>query len=540
MSSIFMGFIYMTSRRKFLMAGLATLPVFAVHSDANSSSVKRKQILNNGSLVTGLAVTSTLSSVIETEIQDVYILLQGDSTGNQDWEFFRQLADKLCVYYPRWGVSYVPWEHSSGTWGEAVVVQAGTNGFTIYLYNGSHPGAVPSYWRAGRADVAYDGQKFDLILSNFGLNAPTSYEGQVYCLAEYLMDLRHDQPNAEVLVILQPPDYNNNEMLLRSRNRVRAQRWVAAQYGCQTIDVYGLFLKLVQSTGGPEKWYLDKIHPNKSGQDAWADLVFQSIMIADLSGNQYASELAPVTVPNGVFQHWPGGSNVDPLFWNSSGDVVRDTSFYESDDSSARFIGHGIDTGTASVLADDIVRNHRHLEGFWAAARVRSVGASTKPGTLFLSRGSGSHQITSNRYVSEQSHGGWRWVMLYVPRSFTHGYSEFRLGVYTGEQGEHVSVDRILISASPVFADYNGDVSGGYRLVLQDSSFDIPAGGAISRTFLTPVARYGAKVSFRTIEQNPILSCTASVRDGEITLLFANPLLEDRTQAAYQVEFFIS
>lgn len=522
------------------MAGVASFPVFAVHADANSTGIKRKQLLNNGPLVNGLTVTSTLRSVIETEIQDVYILLQGDSTGNQDWEFFRQLADKLRVSHPRWGISYVPWEHSSGAWGEAVVVQAGTNGLTIYLYNGSHPGAVPSYWRAGRADVAYDGQKFDLILSNFGLNAPTSYEGQVYCLAEYLMDLRHDQPTAEVLVILQPPDYNNNEMLLRSRNRVRAQRWVAAQYGCQIIDVYGLFLRLVQSTGRPEDWYLDKIHPNKSGQDAWADLVFQSIMTADLSGNWHASGLASVTVPNGVFQHWPGGSNSDPLFWSSSGGVIRDTSFYESDDSSARFLGHGINTGTASVLASDIVRNHSHLEGFWVVARVRSVGVSTKPGVLFLSRVSDSQEITSNRYSNEQSHGGWRWVMLCVPRSFTKGHSDFRLGIYSGEEGEYVSVDRVLVSASPVFADYNGEVSAGYRLVFQDDSVEVPSRTTVMRTFPTPIGRVGAKVSFRIVGQNPSLICTALVVDGGVQLSFFNPSPGFLMQEVYQVEFFVS
>lgn len=486
---------------------------------------------------------SALRSSIETGSGDVFILLQGDSTGNEAWEFYRQLASKLAAMFPAWGVSYIAWNHAETAWLSPEVVQAGSNGLTIHMYNGSHAGAVPSYWRAGRTAMAYDNKHFDLILSNYGLNAPTSYEGQVYCLAEYLMDLRHDQPNAVVSVIVQPPDYTNAEMLQRSRNRLRAQRWVASQYGCPVIDAYGLFLGLVESTGNPDDWYIDKIHPNQAGQDELANLVFNSVLLSGADGVRQPSGLGSVIVPNGVFAQWPNGGDSAPLFWQPSGGVVQNTINYESGNSSARFLGVGSGgTGVAFVVANDLVRNYRQLPGFWVAARIFTLGFTNKPGTLYLSRNANTapEEITSNRYFQEYIHGGWRWIMLYVPASFTQGHSDFRLGFYSGESGEQVNVDRILISSGPFFDDFNGEVVGGFKRSFLDTAFDVPANGVVSRGFGFPESQPGAAASARLVGQNASLITSAIAGASWVQLTFFNPAASPVTQGAYEVEISVS
>ena len=132
---------------------------------------------------------SRIKQAIAMQRKDLYVLMQGDSTGNEDTEWYRLMANALAPLYPAYTFKYRLWDNASTTWGAAVTIQVGTGTKTITFYNGSFSGATPSYWTGNRNQYAYDGKDFDLIMTNYGLNVPDSWRNQAERTAEYLYTL---------------------------------------------------------------------------------------------------------------------------------------------------------------------------------------------------------------------------------------------------------------------------------------------------------------------------------------------------------------
>ena len=120
--------------------------------------------------------------------KDPYLLLQGDSTGNEDWEFFFLTVQKLCADYPTHTVYYRTWNTTTLTW-EGRTLQTGTSARVLRIYNGSVPGATPAYWQGTLKDYAYDGFQFDMVIVNYGLNVSTDAIIQKSSLSAYLYTL---------------------------------------------------------------------------------------------------------------------------------------------------------------------------------------------------------------------------------------------------------------------------------------------------------------------------------------------------------------
>lgn len=433
---------------------------------------------------------SRIKQALAMQRKDLYVLMQGDSTGNEDTEWYRLMANALAPLYPAYTFKYRLWDNASTTWGAAVTIQTGTGTKTITFYNGSFSGATPSYWTGNRNQYAYDGKDFDLIMTNYGLNVPDSWRNQAERMAEYLYTLNQQQPQAEILVTIQPPDYTNSTMLDRSANRADAQRMVAGLYGCQVVDAYNLFRTLVESSGGSTTtWYIDLIHPTPAGSAKWSELaakVFQT----NLSGSAAAivrPNATPSGLPNGNFTSWLNGVNDVPTFWKvgSGATALKNTIQYETNGCSVRAAGAGAGTGTLYLEADEIINRYKHYGDIVVAARIFSQGTSGKAGTLFF-----AHSVTTTYTEIQNSAGqtsesadGWRWAFLLIPKSFYAGKSNFWLGVFSGIAGELVSVDRIVIC--PTLRPNESDLtcSWRYRATAGDSSFSIPTGGVSTRTF---------------------------------------------------------
>ena len=432
---------------------------------------------------------SRIKQALAMQRKDLYVLMQGDSTGNEDTEWYRLMANALAPLYPAYTFKYRLWDNTSTTWGAAVTIQTGTGTKTITFYNGSFSGATPSYWTGSRNQYAYDGKDFDLIMTNYGLNVPDSWRNQAERMAEYLYTLNQQQPQAEILVTIQPPDYTNSTMLDRSANRADAQRMVAGLYGCQVIDAYNLFINLVDTQGGTTPWYIDLIHPTPAGSEKWSELaakVFQS----NLSGGATAifrPNAAPSGLPNGNFASWLNGTNNVPTFWKVGGGAtaLRNTIQYETNGCSVRATGAGTGTGTLYLEADEIINRYKHYGDIVVAARIYSQGTSGKSGTLYFAHSvtTAYTEIQNSAGQPSESANGWRWAFLLIPKAFYAGKSNFQLGVFSGIDGEFVSVDRIVIC--PTLRPNESDLtcSWSYSAMASDSSFSIPTGGVSTRTF---------------------------------------------------------
>lgn len=445
------------------------------------------KVLNNSAKV------SRLKQKLDFDQENIYVLCQGDSTGDADNEFFRRMAEKMAPKYPAYTFRYIKWNHAGTSWGSPIIISTGTGSNVIDFYNGSFAGATHGYWTGNRNQFAYDGKVMDVIISNYGLNVGTSWRNQAEQLAEYLFTLRQQQPKAEVLVTVQSPDYN---ILDRSALRADAQRYVAGLYGCQVIDIYNLFIALVASTNGDTSpWYVDDIHPTSEGANRWADVAINNIEY-DYTGGagiHRRIESGPSLLPNGNFLSWLNGSSDVPTFWIAGGGqtTVRNTVQFETNGASVRSSGIGTGTGVLYVDGiDEIFEKYKHWGDIVVAARVYSQGSSGKCGKVFA-----AHSVSTSYTEIQNSQGlqgyvdnEWRWAFLLIEREFIEGNSDFRIGVFTGEAGELCSVDRIMIAPTLLPNECDGSSKWQFREEVGDSSFTVNANSGTNRTFSTFVS----------------------------------------------------
>lgn len=510
-------------KRRRLIAGALVFSVEQgqLRSAFANPSVKNREEQLDAQVASDTSVRATrLRSALDLRQRDASVLLQGDSTGNEKWEFFYLIVRKLCTAYPTHTVSYSSWNPDAKVWVNTVL-QTGTTGKVLRLYNGSIPGSSPIYWQGANKSQAYDGLKFDLILVNYGLN--TASTDQIASACACLYNLRYDQPQAELVMILQPPDYTDAAMLDRSQARSDALRRVSAAYGVAVADVFSLFSKLVNRTGNVAAWYKDKIHPNAAGQKRWADFLFPFFL--HTASKQRPFTAAATRLPNGNFTRWPNGNSAAPLWWKSTAGVMGDTTYFESQSQAVRSLGSGSGTGIFSIGATEVMQQLTHLPQIVIAARVRSSGSSNKPGTLYL-----AHSVSTaftdirgndNGYLGVGS-GAFRWAFLVVPRDFYTGKTDFQIGIFSGEAGEQVTVDRIVLSSDLMPPDSDGTEGFVYEASYNDAAFKIPAKAIATRLIVRPFAVPGADIQVRCPSLPSFVMVSASAGVEATGIRFAN------------------
>ena len=530
--------------RQDLAAGAGAERIGFVDSTVGAELVRVGETLQQQSVATGIetsgVATGSLQGVLDSvsratrmrtalELQqrDVYLLMQGDSTGNEDWEFFYRTAVMLCQKYPTHTVFYRLWNSTTEQW-LSRTLQSGTGPRVLRIYNGSVPGQNPIYWQGRLKDKAYDGFTFDLVIVNYGLNTATDAAEQESSIAACLYTLRKDQPSAELLLNIQPPDYTDANFLNRSQLRADAQKRAADGFGVASVDVFSLFAQLVNKSGNVDDWYGDKIHPNSAGQEHWAALQFAAVL--NTVGGQRSIGVANSLIPNANFSRWYAGF---PVWWTTSATLSRETVNVETGGAAVRCNGIGSSTGTLSFLAQELVRRMEHLPQIVIAARVKTSGSTYKPGTLYMSTGSvgGSDyaEIRGNNNGSlGEGAGGWRWAFLVVPRSFYYAKTGITIGVFSGEAGESVIVDRMLISSEHIVPESSGVDGFRAEYSYSDDAFTVDPKKTVFRNIGGGMARLalkrGAKLNVYTDFPPPdgaILTVTA-VSDDSTRIAVAN------------------
>ncbi|WIA99759.1 SGNH/GDSL hydrolase family protein [Curtobacterium sp. MCBA15_012] len=222
---------------------------------------------------------------LQLPASDVYLLVLGDSTGAGITRFPRLLANYFAAQYPKWSVVYDAWDDSSKTYPTAnrVTVQTGTNGFTLYIKNGSVSGQVIGYARDNMATLTA-GFSASLIYFNYAHNSPQLGDGYRYLMAETVNRYRNQYPKAAIVVGTQNPrdpaawplsaapnDYASDDGKQRA-----VYEWAVAQ-GFPVVDINRIFYNY-GSNWSSALMLADGLHPNdNAGSPLWAKSVWNVI-----------------------------------------------------------------------------------------------------------------------------------------------------------------------------------------------------------------------------------------------------------------------
>ncbi len=324
-----------------------------------------------------------LLSKMRAALDDVCIIVNSDSTGiDHDTDpttgkifnkWTRKLAEFLAANYPAYTVNYYTWTGS--TYNNAITIQVGTAGKTLYFYNAAVAGKQPLYLMGQYFEIAYMPRQADLVIMNHGHNTdnavPASTHMGMDLAVLYTMLQRH--PNAGAIIFSQNPLRDSDNGTTRSNGA----RQAAIAAGFSLVDVFQLF----QQAGKPTDWYMgnDNIHPSAMGDAKIFDLV-KNLFVWPASPNRYIPGLVAGTnlLLNADFSTWDA-ENSAPNGWTLVGCTAqKDTINVETGEYGLKLVQSGtIETYAAISLSSSLVKR---LKGRTVvlAARVFIPTTSTR------------------------------------------------------------------------------------------------------------------------------------------------------------------
>jgi hypothetical protein len=204
---------------------------------------------------------------LNNDIEDINILVVGDSTGDETDEWVYLLADELATDYTAFTVNYYLWNNSTDVY-DLTNLSTGSGSNIINVYNASRTGANPQYFTINNFNPAFINinKDFDLLMLNFGHNmvgdVSDTNGNKDYNIISLHLELYERLlkifPNVGVVKLIQNPwrDGTNYDDV------VIALRELIALKNFGVIDVYKIF----NDAGKPAGWYSDNVHPNTTGQ----------------------------------------------------------------------------------------------------------------------------------------------------------------------------------------------------------------------------------------------------------------------------------
>lgn len=200
--------------------------------------------------------------------QSATITLLGDSTGNEQTEWFYTLSVWLAGRSPAHRTTYRLWSDDQQAYGAATVLGAGAaGGPALTIYNASVPGK--------RAEYAVDADRFakltrhvsDLYVVNYSHN-----EGAATTYPDYatLTGALHDKhPAAGIVPVLQNPEGapgKTEAQIAAHAQRIQIIRTLAGENRWPVIDAYSAF----RADGRLQAELVpDGVHPSSAGHAIW-------------------------------------------------------------------------------------------------------------------------------------------------------------------------------------------------------------------------------------------------------------------------------
>lgn len=280
---------------------------------AETSAVERFQALQ-------AANTYRFLSKMMIGLDDVSVLVLGDSTGNETIEWVYLWLQQFAKFFPAYTVTYHLWDsgdtgYDVGAAPAAIVVQTGTGAKNLHLWNMSVAGAGTPYSFGAKWATAIVPTNPDLVIINLGHNEGPIASGVMNWRFRYVAlteAITEEFPNASVTCIFQNPAVANTDQ----QSRTIIYRQLIAERGFGIIDVQRAFLNSREGYVAYTK--VDGIHPTTSadasspnGSVLWANTVlsvFDPSIIQNSSGQllslQQPSSLTQPgkqILPNGEF-----------------------------------------------------------------------------------------------------------------------------------------------------------------------------------------------------------------------------------------------
>lgn len=427
--------------------------------------------------------------------RDVYLIVTGDSTGNESTEWVYLMAQWLASQCPTHTVKYRLFNDGSTSWDSYATLQTGSGPalpftvtpFTIFIDNGSVSGTNTFYTMGAREASFWNGNDYDLAIVNYGHNLGTG-QTEYIALPEWVMSLAHVRsmaPRAGLLVTLQNPrsstssDINTNGSAATAR-MVAAWRKAVELVGGGIIDVYTAFAT------NPDYASLmaDETHPNSAGQAVWLAevkrIMAEPVRLTGDSplGYNPLVEMRPNFAPNPRFARWTS-TNPDGWAFANCTPVknvgVTDGTLYSMEVQ--------IGAGTNPYISTDLTALLTKFRGKTVSFMARlwlPTGLDLLTGRIAIET---TDNVTNPTFTSyprgTPSNGGWQWVFasLAVPR--TPRPTAMQLRIYAGaasgaDSGKKFYIDSVwfgegLLPAGVGFedatlktvADYYNDANAG-------------------------------------------------------------------------------
>ena len=396
--------------------------------------------------------------------RDVYIIVTGDSTGNEQTEWVYLMAQWLATQCPTHTIKYRLFNDGTTSWDSYSTLQTGTGPalpytltpFTIYIDNGSVSGTNTFYTQGARESAFWTGNDYDLAFVNYGHNLGTAMTESI-AMPEWVVALSHVRlmaPRAGMLVTLQNPrssvtgDINTNGSA-QSARMVAAWRKVVELIGAGVIDVYTAF----STNPNYPSLMADETHPSPAGSLVWLEEVKRVMaepvrMTGDAPlGYNPLAELRPNFAPNPRFSTWTSSTPDGWAFTNCT--ATKDLGITDGSLYSMRLTV----TAAGAQVTADVSSYLKQLSG----KTITFVARVWRPSNLGLLGGrieliSTDDVTSSESFLSyprgTPSAGGWEWAIatLKVPRNHTR----LTLRIYVGaadatDNGKSIWVDSVWL-----------------------------------------------------------------------------------------------
>lgn len=375
-----------------------------------------------------------LLKILEEDTGDATIVVLGDSTGNQTFEWVYVYSGLLAAKYPNFTVEYYLWNVAGEVFDAAETLQTGSGSNTLKIYNSSIAGAKPIVHLADNFAPQITDISPDLVIISHGHNCTDSNRTyyQLSSLTESILEALPDTP-----IILTAQNPHTDTTLMDSITG--SVRELAASKGYGVLDVHNVF-KLADPTYS--NLYTDTVHPNATGYSIWAAYVNERIRYeADLGYSQQDSSFATKR----GFDSKLKITDTSNFVTSGTGSISRDSTNFETGGeslslSSTASTYHAYNTFVGS---NDIA----NYKGKWVtlAVRMRNPAANdqTKRPAL-LQFYDGVSTVTSEAIPPSGDAWFWNVVSLKVSASATF----LRYYIYpcaTASASNTIQVDRISV-----------------------------------------------------------------------------------------------
>lgn len=379
--------------------------------------------------------------------RDVNLLVQSDSTGDEQTEWVYKTSVKLFELFPVYSVKYYLWDDTTNDYLAPIELSVGTGSFFLNVYNGAKAGSTAQYFTANRKPNVYAGKKFDLIIQSYGHNQTSAgtLNKTIYRLTESVSQLIADNQDAEIALTLQNIDTSVEDF---SAIQVQATKIVADLFGLGVIDIRSIF-RWKQLNGNLNEWMADSVHPNALGQDVWADAVTNalknSLKQKQTKIDSLSENFESLTI-NSHLDNWVW-TEASPLGWTQTFTTLsKELTIKETLSWSAKCEGNDVSTGTLTQNINGILTTRKQGSGLLFAARVYvpTGNVTQNAGRVDIASDLGSE--ASSQYA--EVFGAFSWRIVYIEADLLDGAETLTASIFTGETGDTCYVDRVFCGYS--------------------------------------------------------------------------------------------